>query len=380
MKNTFLSCLSAAACLAVAAPSQSEKSEREVREVRVVRGQDPRGGVDIERRLAEVIELLDGDQLTTAQRDKARKSLQDLADRVRKQHARAEFRGKVEGKGEGKGGTFWRVDPADAEIDVQIVEVDGDPVILDVAPEVTVRTRVLRVEDMDADAHPEARARVVRKYLERSDADPVRVRGQAPRAPKPPKAPRAPKAPKAPGQVEWHEIESGGGAGGLFRLQREHGDEHVIEIAGADRDELRKLLTEKRLLEGRPRLLARVHEAHEADAHEAQVRLNDEHVMRVRKLIAEQRAAGDADEARGGLKVLLEKKRAAAGERRASTPKKRAQEVQLDDVTEEHDLHEMLDEMRAEMREIRSLMQKIRAQSKAGEAEGAGATGRLMRQ
>lgn len=384
MKTMFLSCLSAAACLAVVAPSQSEKVESEVRVLRV---QDPRPGVDIERRLTEVIEMLEADDLSDAQRDAARQRLQDLAAQVRKQHARAEVRGKAEGKAR----AFWRVAPADAEIDIEVVEMEDEAGSRPVAPK--VRSRVIRIVGDDQDTHPEAKARVLRKKVDHVEEESVRLRAalrelegarapKAPRAlrtPKPPKAPSAPKPPLDRVETEWRVIEVGGGSGGKFRFLEQDGDEKVVEAEGLRRGVIGELLKDREASGHAGRIAARLRELHDADVEHADGHEAREHVVRVRKLADAHRAQREADEAHGARKVLLERKKAIDGERRAQAQEKRAVEVELDDVTEEHDLREMLDEMRGEMREIRALMQKIRAQAKADEAEGVGATGALMR-
>lgn len=387
MKTMFLSCLSAAACLAVVAPSQSEKVEHEVR---VLRMQDPRPGVDIERRLHEVIEMLEADDLSSAQRDRARQRLQELAAQVRKQHARGEVRGKGEGKGEAKGGIVWRAAPADAEIDIdiEVVEMADESGMPQVAPK--VRSRVIRVEGMDADTHPEAKARVLRKKVDHVEQESVRLRAalreleharapkapRAPNAPKPPKPPSAPKPPKDRAEAEWRVLELGGGDG-TFRFLERDGDEKVVEVEGLRRGAIAELLKEEAASGRAGRIVARLRELHEADAESADAHEAREQVVRVRKLAEAHRAQREADEAHGARKVLLERKKAAAGERRAQAEDKGAVEVELHDVTEAHELREMLDEMRTEMREIRALMQQIRAQAKAD--EGVGATGALMR-
>lgn len=382
MKITLLSCLTAAigGTLTQTLCAQAAPAPAEVR----VRMQDPRPGVDMERRLKVVIELLQQDDLTAEQRDRARQSLEELLEHMHTDSAR---RGTAKAGGHG----LFGVSPPAAEGEVTVVEIAETPTAIDVAPHATVRTRVVRVDDGDAaPAPPEAEARVLRKRVARLEAEVDAARSAGPRPPRAPRAPKAaagpnppkaPKAPKAPGKVQWKVLDSG--EDGTFRIvQQDDADEHVVELEEVHGGVLKRIVHDKAIGEQLRSIMARIHASSEAeDAGPG----NDDaaaehHLVRVLRLAHEHDADGAAQKAHQELKLLVERQRADEADGLARTRiNKRVEVVERDDVTDSDDLHEMLDEMRAEMREIRELMQKIRSQAKADQAESVGAAGRLMR-
>lgn len=380
MKNTVLSCLTAAIGAAASASlTAQEPSAPAV--VEVVRVQDPRPGVDIELRLKQVIEMLQTEELDAARRDQARRTLEELLERVHKDHAR-----RADAKA-GSGGV-WIVSPdGEAEGDVAVVEIQG-------APRASKRVRIRQGEG-EADA-PEAETRVLRKRVARlgEAADELRA---GPRPPRVPAAPRAPgagagpkppkaKAPKAPNQVEWKVLH---GDGGRFHVLDRNGEAIEgsiaveVEVDGDHHEIVERVLRDEVAGEGLRRSFVKLRSIGADDEDDGEAA---DHRAKVMQLLRERIDSGDARKAGTIRKMLIEREAAAAEVEARAAKQRKGAVLQLDDVTDEHDLHEMLDEMRSEMREIRELMQKIRSQAKADaktdakEGASVGAAMRFMKQ
>jgi hypothetical protein len=130
----------------------------------------------VQLRLAEVIAMLEEDELSDEQRQKARRKLTEIADRLKQQGARA-------AAGD-KGVTNWRVLREDGTDSSRPAKVE----VRRLDPEAMVELELAQVE---------AAQEGVRAFrIEVEDEDMARP-AKAPRPPKAPKAPRAPKAPKA---------------------------------------------------------------------------------------------------------------------------------------------------------------------------------------
>jgi len=365
MNRTFLKCLSAAACLAAASSGVAAQSA--ATEVHVVRGQDPRNHPPVEQRLVEVIEMLGSDEMTEAQQKKARLVLQEVVERLHHDQKA------------GVAASRRMQAPESAAADVEVFEVEGGDVESAGTPGVAVRTRVLRLRDDDggvAGAAPEV-ARVIRGREPRF----------APRAPKAPRAPEPPRPAEAPKEVRLHFFPEPDGQGVEWREVRERGaaahaealraaEQHLARGEAKQAEGRLRLLVEKQR-EGaaKRRAVAILRQAEAADDDDA-----DEHEHEPDD------ARTEANEGRD-LRLLLQRKRAAADERRAlgraEAGRGQRMRVQSDDVTEtrdEGDLRAMLDEMRAEMREVRALMQQIRERAPARNEPAPDAPLRPMRQ
>ena len=321
MNQTISRCLVSAACLAVTALSPAQSA---VRGGGVARSQDPAPSRErIQVRLAEVISMLEEEDLSPEQREMARKKLQEIMERLRKEQAQGQGEGGARGMGGGSP-----------------IEVSGAKVA---EPGSRIRGRVVRVQSGDGrvvevqgrEGHevevfeiaPEADARPRMNLLGATEA------AEAPAAPKPPKAPKAEKPPKAPkppqaptrislstpaepAQVaEEHEMRA------LLQVERE------MDIARA---------AERRVARGRD-------EASRA-RHDALIELQRAHLAEAE---ARDRAAASEPRSRVGQRA------------------KRVVEVEDDDA----EIRAMIDEMRAEMREIRALMQQIRSRSQEARDE-----------
>lgn len=275
-----------ATALLVVAPGLAAQAEGGT--FRVVRQQDPESREHIERRLVEVLELLESDQPSEEERARVRASLRELVEHVRGEHSRSERR--VHAKG---GVTVVR--PTEVELhadDVQVFEVERDGRAREAEEELRKRFRVLRAEagapevvELEVDAAPEA-----------------------PRAPRAARVLRRAKAPEAP-EAERH----GGGRGGVLGVRLEDGRRgevrRLVELRAAQADEAREEArrgeraredVDKLRVALREREAARAHGKGTDSADEAELRrMLDElrgEMQEVRELMQRIRTQAEADD------------------------------------------------------------------------------------
>lgn len=336
MKSELLSRITAAACLAALTTGLAAQEPRE--EARIVRVQGKASAADLERQLVEIVELLD-DGVSDAQRAEARGRLKALVERIRKQHVAV-------------------MRPAEA-VEVEVAEVDGEPGMalkvleVDGEPGTTGEVRRFRIAEGE---HPLAIARTLRKRLGMAGVD------TAPAAPAAPEAPEAPEAPAAPHAL----APSADGSTAVRMLLGPEGT--AMEVVELDDDHL--LAPAKRRAVSRALIEAREaqREAGELRAHTLRFRAAKQAAEEHAKRAHEQAAKAHSDHVRTFV---------IQGERPRM---ERSIELELDAkapaapgaAADTEDLHEMLQQMRAEMREIRAMMRKLRAQSSVGRGEAMG--------
>lgn len=346
MKSTFLQFLSLAACIAAVSPALSAQGAV----MKVRRSQDPAAQPPVAKQLAEVIEMLDADGLSAEQQQKAQAVLKSVVDRLQHDQKVVTFDRIGRGEGIDVMGKTARIEVMGepgvevfevAEPEVAVIELDDDGVDV-AAPKAKVRTRVLHV---DGDGRVVARGGLGGAWV-----------------PKPPKAPGAERAPKAP-RGEAFMLRSDGG--GTWRQIEED-----VEKAKADALRAAEKALKSSELDEEARAKVRM-----------RISRNGSEAGRRRAVALDVTTDGDAPAA---IQERAKADRLNALVQRARAPRaaQRGMVLELQDVTDEvrgkgsaaaadaddAELRQMIDEMRAEMKEVRALMERIREQSSAADS------------
>lgn len=393
-------------------------------------------------RLAEVIAMLEEDDLTAEQRDQARKKLQEISAKLKSASAKSssaiavapsaaldvhEVHGKVAA-----------VAPSAAH-QVQTVTVDGKKVAF--VHESSKSDHAIEVVPVEGKAHTFTRKSAASDEPRTLDivVAPEAAQDPAPaKPPKPTKAPKAPKAPKAakaapepveaPAERELVEVEKA--RSGPLRLRRataEGSKEEAVRTLRTDVETLNKRIAEVKAAQeegAKPRVLrvrqlegegqgqegtVREHrellefarraadegalaKAHALRSGQLAERVRDhaEAVKRYAKLEAEAKAQGESEAAADkAVAAKLYRSRADAAKKDQGEAKSRARAAKaedeakaeesvralfldrvrrthdVDDGDDDREIRKLIDEMRAEMRQIRALLQDLRKQAQA---------------
>lgn len=423
MKQSSISILTLAACLAAlsgrafaqSAPLPMRSTGGMSAAAPAERAQEPKpakseGADKVRVRLAEVISMLEEEQLSPEQQRKALAKLTEVVDRLDKERATAGANRSLGGMTLGSGAQGGVAHG-----------LGGGMATAPVAPRLLSGQRVVTVEGTEPGNDKPARARVLGVPLPPQPGMP----SAAPEAPQPPAPPRPARAPRAPraegGQVEVTEPAVPGAAPQVWRARAQAGEPATVEGQATEpgtterpvrwravkpvpgepaQVEIVELSPGNYAVQAKKAVdMERAHaeaaqkHAEEARVHAAQAleqaRAAQRDAERMRA-DAETRAAEAREVARryveraqdqaGRIRVVEEAKAAetpqpASGDPFAARARGRARAVETkpapapSPANEEAQIRAELEQMQAEMREIRELLKQIRTRARQDEAK-----------
>lgn len=362
MNPIILKCLLSTVCFAVPSLVLPAQSGRGVTAPPEAQDPSPKPTAAKERmqvRLAEVLAMLDEDDLSPAQRLKVKAKLQEVMERLAKEQATES--GSATAPGRNARSVLRTVDgEPKPRVRARVIETEGEPGKV---------VRVMGAEGGEVEVVELAEIAEIAEMGESAELAEVvepaaPAPAKSPRAPKDPRAPKAPKAPKAPRAIV---IDANDADGAMD--QGEFAKARVLLLEAdkayelAEKDLLRAKL-EVQGKAGRPD----VREGHSNTLRYALQRARGDHAATLERKARLDAQRADAERSSVKALKLLHEARAAQrqaedrkAEPRATDPRVRARVLHVD--SDDSDVREMIEEMRAEMREIRSLLKELRQKS-----------------